>query len=701
MFALKQWLHFTLSPFISHCFKHCFGRWHLSVVCALLLSCTTWTVAKAGVALFDSDIQLRGAQASYAVPVLVSGSQPQALQLRLQWAVSGLVDPNRSIVNVLVNGQIRSTRRLSDIGNAGWQLNLRPLKAGQQELRVQVYLRAKGEDCIPMPESLWLTLLPTSRIAGASPLSQATSSSLAVKDFPKAWHSSASEKAQPGGKHGKSLVEVSIEHPWDASAAAAYTQAQVYLAQQGLASPKSVMVSSEAGQLILRSLERLEPKHPARDRWALAADTRFVIYAAGAHRLEIITKDTQHISSAIELLANDALRALCHESLCSSSLADATQTHSAKAVQSTQAQDLLWSMAQGDQPRGWTARGAGAHTLRQVWVRPHAVDFQSDVNLLLAARASQAAQLDALQSSISLRINDQPIATYSLQDWKVEHASVRIPESLWRAAVWVMDFEVRLTPRPQQRCSYLAQEDLWLSLDPATRLNAKFEHRETAGIAGFWQRAGDKSTLHLAWSESSSALPTREQLALFIPVLQTFSSRAKDAITPRWTFVDRTACKSTTCIVLHPPVSSAATQERLLLWREAFGTLPQQAQRIPDLNVAGTAVIAWTPKDGKKAEQLHLVLGAPKHSPIAVPQMNSFNGPIAVHTDQWQFFATADDIVNTSTTNKGAGNVSQQQGRLRWVNLIWAIVSLVIVATLAMLYWRKKKKADPKTWEVS
>jgi hypothetical protein len=245
------------------------------------------------------------------------------------------------------------------------------------------------------------------------------------------------------------------------------------------------------------------------------------------------------------------------------------------------------------------------------------------------------------------------------------------------------------------------QEDFWVALDPSTKLRAKFEYREAAGIAGFWQRASEKPTLTLAWSEPGASAPKREQLAPFIALLQAFGSREVDLAAPRWTFVTQAACKGTACIVLHPQQPSTSVQERLLPWRKAVGKTAKDVDGLPDLSVAGTAVIAWTPQDGSSAEQLHIVLGAPKEPSIPAPQLSGFNGPIAVHTDQWQFFASAEDASKLTERASGQGNVSLQQGRLRWVNLIWALMSVVIIVTLAMLYWRKQKRADPKTWEVS
>jgi hypothetical protein len=366
----------------------------------------------------------------------------------------------------------------------------------------------------------------------------------------------------------------------------------------------------------------------------------------------------------------------------------------------SKAPPLLWKMMDGDQPRGWSAVGAGSHKLRQVWIRPSALQLQADVQLHLAARFSQANQVDAARSSISLKINDQPLATYSLAEWKAGHAKIRIPASLWRSSVWVMDFEVRMVPQATQRCSYLIQDDLWVAIDPETRLEAKFKYEEASGIAGFWQQAIRRTVQPVFWN-AASGLPNANEMTDLIPLLLAFVD-ADRPVPLRWAFVDQTACKSSQCIVIHPASAPSQNDGAVLPWRSALTRVPDQAKGLPDLNLRGTAVIVWQARAANSDERLHIVLGAANNQPLPVPQIATFAGPIAIHTDRWQFFSSAAELAASApgAIAMTPGNTSQQQGRLRWVNLIWALASLVIVTSLAIVYWRKKKKVDPKTWEV-
>ena len=101
-------------------------------------------------------------------------------------------------------------------------------------------------------------------------------------------------------------------------------------------------------------------------------------------------------------------------------------------------------------------------------------------------------------------------------------------------------------------------------------------------------------------------------------------------------------------------------------------------------------------------EQLHIGLGPTQSFAIPAPQWASLNGSIAIYADQWQVFAdeSSYQAALLSTPPSSGGNVSNQQGRLRWINLIWALGSILILAGAVLMYWRKQRRPDPKTWEV-
>lgn len=655
--------------------------------------------------LVADDLQLRGAQPSQSIPIHMEATSAQPIELKLDWISSPMIDGKKSIVNVLINGQIRSTRRVSDLEGNAWRISLRPLNPGNHILTLQAQLRGKDDDCLPLPDSLWLTLLNGSTIKGALKGGGIEKrESLAVRDFPAKWkatHVSAAAQDQ----RARPSVLLAHDFAWKEQAQSAWLRALQFLHQNGLnaqTKPDAGSQTATERKLTLRSFDRLPAEHPARKRWESEKNTLFALHAVSESHLEIIAKSPENLNRALDLMHDEERRKVCHERLCSVSDIDVTIERAANTRNASADTPALWRMTAGDQPRGWTAQGVGTHRLRQVWVRPLATEFQSDVYLHLAARASQAEQIDFLQSSINVRINDQPLATYSLSNWKSSTAKIRIPQSLWRANIWVIDFDVRLVSRNLQRCSFLVQDDYWVAIDPETQVEAMYKMVEPIGIAGFWQRAVTSPAVHVTWAEAASKAPTEQQLALFTPLLQALQASPSEATSPRITLVSKSQCKTSPCVILHSDASASWANEEVLSWKRAFGQVPDQVKDIPDLGTKGTAALLWVPPDQGNAEQLHLVLGSRSDSTLPVPPLSTFSGSIALHTDQWQFFSDESAFrSNLNASPAGAGNTSAQQGRLRWVNLIWALISITIVAGFAIVYWRKHRKPDPKTWEVN
>jgi hypothetical protein len=658
--------------------------------------------------LVDGDLQLLGPSAHQKIAFHVSGPSPQPVELQLRWTASPLVDGQKSFVHILVDGQIRSTRSIADLAKAAWRIQLRPLPPGNRELSIRTNLRGKADDCMPMPDSLWLTLLESSRISGAGrSQGMRTPAPLAVRDIVRHWTSRA---ATPNANAALENRHVRLIHDltWNAGAAVSWMQAQFFLLSRGLLplaeqreAPTAQSAPSVNAALILRSWEGLEPDHPARKRWKEVQDTLYVLYTPAPMQLEIITRAPQHAQLALDLLADDAKREVCNQALCSvSSSTLLTNTISPPSPPGPGPQ--LWRMAIGDQPRGWQAHGVGTHRLRQVWLRPASMQFHSDVRMHLAARVSQVEHLDAEHSSLTLRINDQPVATYSLAHWKSSHAKVRIPASMWNENVWVMDFEVRLVARSTKRCSFSSPDDLWVVIDPETQIEAQFKQTDAASISGFWQRAFERNTIHLNWPMSSVGLPTDRQITAFAPLLQAYVSTLPKSNAGRFEFVNSSTCTQAACIILHSGIERDASSSSVFTWKNVLKTRAKSAQNLPDLSSINSAVMVWLPSEGSMPEQLHIGLGPTQSFAIPAPQWASLNGSIAIYADQWQVFAdeSSYQAALLSTPPSSGGNVSNQQGRLRWINLIWALGSILILAGAALMYWRKQRRPDPKTWEV-
>lgn len=697
------------------------GRANMAYAVAQLLTALLLSIAMplgaSAEAPFVNDLQLRGEKTSQAIPIFIEGTQAKAVELKLQWNASSLVEPKRSMIHISINGQIRSSRRLSDLSQNAWDVRLRPLRAGKHNVKIELQLRSKDDDCSLPPDALWVTFLSDSRINGAA-LSEQSSASrgVAVRDVPENWRKVSAD--EPAALATMPAVLLAHDFPWDRQMAAAFLQARLFLRQRGFDIALASDNKAPKRTFSIRSIDKLPPDHPAAARWRALKDPQYILFAPSPSQLEVIVQSPQYTHQALQVLASDALRTLCHESLCSMSEPGRKTADPSDTSNDAKTQTRLWTMVSSDQPRGWTAQGMGSHKLRQVWLRPASLELDADVYLHLAARASQAAPVNQAQSSISLKINDQPIATYSLSDWKAGHAHIRIPPSLWQASAWIMDFEVRLTPHAvvepnagrraasSGHCTQTVQEDFWVTIDPDTRLQAKYSTRDSQSIAGFWQRALERPVQSVYWNTTPSGVPSPQQLASIAPVLQMFQSSSDQTSLVRWAFVDLATCADQPCVALHPTASGGeanSSQASLILpWRQLLKRIPEHAKNLPDLNAQASAALVWQPKDGQQAEQLHLVFGQTSTTPMPVPQLATFTGSVATYSDQWQVFAhePLSRKLPSGASANSTGNISQQQGRLRWINLLWALGSILIVTALSVAYWRKKKKADAQSWEV-
>jgi Bacterial cellulose synthase subunit len=712
MFILKQVIYSTVLRWVKANLTQAVA--HLLI--AFLLSLAMPLGASADT-LFANDLQMRGEKTSYVIPVFIEGTQPKAVALKLHWNASSLVDFTRSMIHVSINGQIRSSRRLSDLSKNTWDVRLRPLRVGKHEIRIELQLRSKDDDCSLPSDALWVTFLSDSQISGAARSEQNSAMRVvAVRDVPENWRKTSSDEPAVLGK--MHAVSIAYDFLWDRQMAAAFLQTQLFLRQNGFDNVFASDNKTPKRTLSIRSIDKLPLDHPAATRWRALKDPQYILFAPSPSQLEVIVQSPQDTHHALQVLANDDLRALCHENICSMSEPERKTSDPSDANSNEKMQSRLWSMLSSDQPRGWTAQGMGSHKLRQVWLRPASLELDADVYLHLAARVSQAAPVNQTQSSISLKINDQPIATYSLSDWKAGHAHIRIPSSLWQASVWIMDFEVRLVPQADvalnagqraassERCTQTVQEDFWVTIDPDTRLQAKYNTRDSQSIAGFWQRTLERPVQSVYWNTAPSGVPSPQQLASLAPVLQMFQFSSTTASLARWAFVDLATCANQPCISLHPAAfgdQANSSQASLILpWRHLLKRIPEHAKNLPDLNAQASMALVWQPKDAQQAEQLHLVFGQTSNTHMPVPQLATFAGSVATYSDQWQVFAheSLPRKLPNGASAKSTGNVSEQQGRLRWINLLWALGSILLVTALSVAYWRKKKKADTQSWEV-
>jgi len=107
------------------------------------------------------------------------------------------------------------------------------------------------------------------------------------------------------------------------------------------------------------------------------------------------------------------------------------------------------------------------------------------------------------------------------------------------------------------------------------------------------------------------------------------------------------------------------------------------------------------PSTTDQIEQVYIVQGLKPQQAWSVPSWPELRVSAAAYTDRWHLinFSEPQSTKPTLDLKGDMGNLSTKEERYRWVNLIWAALSLLIVAGVAFVLWRNRRTANPKTWE--
>ena len=296
------------------------------------------------------------------------------------------------------------------------------------------------------------------------------------------------------------------------------------------------------------------------------------------------------------------------------------------------------------------------------------------------------------------------MATYSLAQWRSEQAQIRIPRDLWEAKEWVFEVVASLRPADAKACSLSEQDTAWITISPETSLIVPYQEQAFEGVASFFDEV-KKSALPSLTIEN----PSVDQLALVATILYPFVEFKpyKSAIAQRqWKVVDEQACASQPCIQVKslPPADSPLKLSKGQ-WRKAKGEL-----HVPYISLQDTAGLFYLPKLKEQPSQLVIVPGETSSvdSIIDPPNYVGFIGRIALFAQRWHVL----DIrlkgqqggeallqESNSESNKDK-NISKEQASVRWLNFLWAGLSVLIVAAVIIRLWRRPASKKPdENWE--
>ncbi|MFM6990136.1 MAG: cellulose biosynthesis cyclic di-GMP-binding regulatory protein BcsB [Rhodoferax sp.] len=638
------------------------------------------------------DTQLVGLQAEANFNVFVDprSERKSEPKLAVKWSASPLLNLRQSSISVWVDGEIRQSWRLSRPSPRQFTVALGDLTGGHHVIAIRTSLRTEDDSCpAHNRDEAWLKVLKDSAVTWEQKGNGDRAAS--IKDFPAAWIRQS---------EGRNAVHVQFEGSLDNEGIGAFLDADHLLRSWGHV-PEIPLSNGVAGQLRLSLLDQYPADHPVALRLKSAPFSRFAFMTEGRRALVVVGRDNAALREALVLLANDRARGLCDTDLCTGAAQapSGADTSAPISKPGNPAPPSVWQLGESGQPNGWIARGEGTHTLRFVWRRPVSWTLKDWPMLHLHANVSGSAALNPHQSSLTVRINGRPVATYSFANWSAGRAEIRIPRDLWAADEWVFDVAATIIPNNKDNCAQTEQDSLWATVSPETTLLAPRQIQPLRGISGFFEesRAAGMPALHV----SSVDL---EKLSAVAAALYPFALNPPPmigALRP-WRVVDSATCEATRCVRLQdtPPIDGPLKLDQDL-WTDRSGQL-----RIPQIQATGTLAISLAAREAGQKPQLVLVAKPnPASAPISEPpDYNGLASDAALFANRWHLLETKgiqaarSDAAKESLDRK---NVSNEQRNLRWLNFVWALISVVIVCGLLVLLWRRPrgKKADAN-WEI-
>jgi Bacterial cellulose synthase subunit len=700
-------------------------------VCAFCaLPCAAWAMAVA-LPLTAQDLQIKGltAQATFSISVDAKKERKTDPVLHLVWRKSRLIDVQRSTLSVVVDGNVRRTAWLADLGDGKYAVPLTGLAGGVHTLVLRASLRVDDDPCLQQyRDDAWFTIKSESTVAWerreqtpkqvlALPLSP-------INRYPDVWQRLAD------GWSGVHLNMPSTSRTLDAGQASAYLEAHhlirrwAYLAQRQATSRTvgsfhlltladltfkadgTAHINSDAHQMIVR-------------RFAQTPAATYFITSDAQGGLSVVGRDTEGLRDGIAILANDSARTLCNDSVCeggSASVYPATPIKATHSVNTEQPDaSRVWSLRQANYANGWLARGEGTHVLAFNWQRPATWKIAAWPMLHLHGQASNASTVDASNSMVTVRLNGRPLASYPLSQWQHQRSEVRIPSELWDAPQWAFEIAVTLKATQSKKCVGAEEDSLWFTIGTNTQLLVPRQEQSFDSVGKFYSDAISQGNLPALYAPIFE-LDALESLA---PVLYPFYQAQLKPESPstkhnlRWQWVSANMCQTRRCIQL-----LSQSREGALLRIEGDHWQPN-GLNLPHISTAGTVAVFYQADSAVQSAQLYVVPGplpnvqndesVASGGRLEPPDYTGLLGRIALFSKRWlpldiQPMTAQGSLIgkpNLKDNPLDENTASKEQIALRWLNFVWASISVLVLAGVFFKLWRKpKNKTIDENWEI-
>jgi hypothetical protein len=665
--------------------------------------------------LTPQDVQIKGlsAQASFSINIDAKKDRKTEPVLNLVWRKSRLIDVKRSTLSVTVDGNIRRTVWLSDLGTGEYRVPLSGLSGGAHTLTLRASLRIDDDPCLQQyREDAWFTI-KSDTVLRWERHKQAIRDApiIPVNRYPDSWHRLAD---------GWSGIHLDMQTPLNAAHAAAYLEAN-HLLRRWNYHVQQQATQRTVGHLRLLTLAELDTSSISAQRFARTPSIMYSIEVGKQGSLHVIGRNAEGLSEAIALLADDTARSLCTDIVCAGGVpaardisklnaavspSDSLVNASTAATKSDPTQ--VWDMSQADYAKGWLARGEGTHVLKFFWQRPVTWKVAPWPMLHLHGQASTASTIDTVNSIVTVRLNGRPLASYPLSQWKSQRSEVRIPTEFWDAGQWAFEIEVTLKTIQTKNCAYFNEDGVWFTVGADTQLLVPRHEQSFDSVGRFFSdssRVKDLPPLH-ATTFNLETLSTAA--AVLYPFYQTKQLSSKAS--PRWRWVNTNDCKTQRCIQI---LTQTPNNALLRLEGDHWQATPN-GLNLPHIPSSGTVGLFYQAAQDGRSAQLFVVSGpstaiGDDTAAVEPPDYQAFLGRIALFSQRWLSLdvqpMTADGALigkaNLSKNPLDENTPSKEQIGVRWLNFVWAGLSVLILAAVLFRLWRKpKNKEIDENWEM-
>jgi hypothetical protein len=686
----------------------------INLLFCLFLS-QTLSATEVELPLTPQDVQIKGlnAQASFAINIDAKKDRKTEPVLNLVWRKSRLIDSKRSTLSVAVNGSVRRTVWLSDLGNGEYRIPLTGLSGGTHTLTLRASLRIDDDPCLEQyREDAWFTIKSDTMLSWERRKHAIRDAPIIpINRYPDSWQRLAD---------GWSGVHLDMQPPLDAAHAGAYLEAN-HLLRRWNYQVQHQTNQRTVGHLRLLTLAELEASSSTAQLFAHTPSIMYSIEASKQGSLRITGRNAEGLREAIALLADDTARSLCTDTICTggaTTTANTTESNSAIRLASNLANTStvaiksdptqVWNMSQTDYAKGWLARGEGTHVLKFVWQRPATWKVIAWPMLQLHGQASTASTIDAINSVVTVRLNGRPLASYPLSQWKSHRSEVRIPTELWDAGQWAFEIAVTLKTIQTKNCAYFNEDGVWFTVGADTQLLIPRQEQSFDSVGRFFSDSSMLNDLPAIYATTFNLETLGTAAAVLYPFYQT-KQRANKA-SPRWHWVSEKDCKTQRCVqIMAQPPNNALLRLEGDHWQATPNGL-----NLPHIKSSGTVGLFYQAAQNTQSAQLFVVSGPPAaidDNTIALdpPDYLAFLGRIALFSQRWQSLdvqpITADGaLIGKANLNKNPldeNTPSNEQIGLRWLNFLWAGLSVLVLAAVLFRLWRKpKNKAIDENWEM-